>query len=104
MGLFDYFKKKTIYRIDVNGTDDGTTSIFKGDLAAVQEEPKEILRSADTKPAQELQPVHSDAGDSTDSVVFLSFYGITKAAWYCPECGTACDGFHNGCLVCGFKV
>ncbi len=103
MGLFDFLKKgkETTTSSSVGGATGGTSSVFKGDLAMVQDVKKDPPNSAG--PAYNAKPPSSDNKDSAVSVVFMTFSGYAKIAWHCPECGTASDGSYDGCVVCGFK-
>ena len=103
MGLFDFLKKSkdTTTSSNVGGSATGTASVFKGDLAMVQGVKKDVPST--TEKAHTVKPTTSDNKDSSDSVVFMTFSDYAKAAWCCPECGTANDGSYDGCVVCGLK-
>ena len=99
MGLFDFIKKKKGFesqKLESDGAPEASKSIFKGDLA-----------SLDDRPRYEGDPYETEEseyqGDSSDSVVFMNFPAQGQAKWLCPECGTLNDENMNGCAVCGLK-
>lgn len=99
MGLFDFLKKGK--DTTTSSSAGGIASVFRGDLAMVQDMKKDSPNSTET--GHNVKPILSDNKDSADSVVFMTFSDYAKIAWCCPECGTASDGLYDGCVVCGLK-
>lgn len=99
MGLLEFFKNRKYNTASSN--DDGTHSVFRGDLATVSDMKDDASNSIKKKHSKKKNSL--DNKDSIDSVVFMTFGDYAKFVWYCPECGTASEGLYDGCVVCGLK-